>query len=149
MKTKNWKQSYVVPNRLLSYGSHHFWVMSHGNHSSKQPLIYYYWFESWCAICTIVSIAHAQPLHFFSFGSPLLHLLLGSPLLHHSIKILSIWVWWWWLSLVVATLGLSSLSPLVWVCVVEISGFVGLCGYGFVEVLALVVHRGSSTTSLN
>ena len=44
----------------------------------------------------------------------------------------------------VARLGLSSLSlPLVWVCVVEIFGFVRLCGYGFVEVVALVVHRGS------
>ena len=42
----------------------------------------------------------------------------------------------------VARLGLSSPPP-VWVCVVEISGFARLCGYGFVEVVALVVHRGS------
>ena len=42
---KNWKQSYENPNRLLSYGSHHFWVrsdgnrvMSYENHKSKQPL---------------------------------------------------------------------------------------------------------------
>ena len=40
--TENWKQK---PNRLLSYGSHHFWVMddgnrvmSYGNSKSKQPL---------------------------------------------------------------------------------------------------------------
>ena len=43
---------------------------------------------------------------------------------------------------VMARLGLSSPPP-VWVCVVEISGFAGLTGYGFVEVVALVVHRGS------
>ena len=41
-----------------------------------------------------------------------------------------------------ARLGLSSLLPPVWVCVVEISRFAGLCGYGFVEVVALVVHCG-------
>ena len=42
----------------------------------------------------------------------------------------------------VARLGLSSPPPQVWVCVVEISGFAELCGYGFVEVVALVVHCG-------
>ena len=43
---KNWKQSYEKPNKLLSYGSHHFWVMSdgnrvmsYGNTKSKHPLI--------------------------------------------------------------------------------------------------------------
>ena len=48
METKNWKQSYVVPNELLSYRSHHFGVMnyenrvmSYGNHSSKQHFKYF------------------------------------------------------------------------------------------------------------
>ena len=31
IETKNWKQSYVVPNGLLSYGSHHILVISYGN----------------------------------------------------------------------------------------------------------------------
>ena len=41
-ENKNWKQK---PNGLLSYGSHHFWVMSYenkvmsfGNNKSKQLL---------------------------------------------------------------------------------------------------------------
>ena len=43
-----------------------------------------------------------------------------------------------------ARLGLSLSSSLpIWVCVAEISGFVGFCGFGFVEVVALVVHYGS------
>ena len=43
-----------------------------------------------------------------------------------------------------ARLGLSlSSSPPIWVCVAEISRIVGFCGFGFVEVVALVVHYGS------
>ena len=42
----------------------------------------------------------------------------------------------------VARLGLSSPPPPEWVCVVEISVFVGLCGYGFVKVVALIGHHG-------
>ena len=38
MKTKTRNNLKQKPNGLLSYESHHFWVISYGNSKSKQPL---------------------------------------------------------------------------------------------------------------
>ena len=45
METELWKQSYRAAKQILSYESHHFWIMSYenrelnyGNKPSKQPL---------------------------------------------------------------------------------------------------------------